>query len=124
MSRLHPAARRILLGPEDSAAGRILCGKSAIAALALLAISLHVLDLLTGIEMIQTYGLPTEQNPLARSLFQLAGPVGLGLAKLGIVGSGVGALAWLAGRGRRRLARNALVAVATLGLLGFSSNLV
>jgi|SRR5437588_332455 len=124
MHRLHPAVRRVLLGPDGTAAGRILCGRNAIIALAAVALSLHALDLLTGIRMIQTYGLAAEQNPLARGLFEFAGPMGLGVAKLTVVGCGVCALAWLAERGRPRLARNALVAVAMLGLLGFSSNLI
>jgi threonine/homoserine efflux transporter RhtA len=70
------------------------------------------------------FGIEQEQNPLARALFQLGGPFGLGVVKLGVVVTGVLLLVSIARAGRARLARNALVAIALLGLLGFSSNLV
>jgi hypothetical protein len=85
---------------------------------------LHALDLLTGIRLMLVFGIEQEQNPLARALFQLGGPIGLGVVKLGVVLIGVFLLVSFARAGRARLARNALLAVALLGLLGFSSNLV
>ena len=114
----------MLLGSDASVAARFACGNTAIMGLAVVALTLHAMDLLTGIRMIETYGLSPEQNPLARTLFALTGPAGLAAVKLSVVGSGVGALVWLARRGRPRLARNTLILVGMLGLLGFSSNLI
>jgi hypothetical protein len=70
------------------------------------------------------YGIEQEQNPIARTIFQLGGPFGLGAAKYGVLLLGVVMLVLVARAGRPRLARNALVLVAILGLLGFSSNLI
>jgi uncharacterized membrane protein len=116
--------RLILLGPDDSFANRIACGYRPIVVLALVALTMHALDLLTGIRMIELYGLSPEQNPLARLLFRLTGPFGLSIVKSGVVTIGVLALLALARRGRPRLARNSLLVIGMLGLLGFSSNLI
>jgi hypothetical protein len=93
-------------------------------ALAATAFALHALDLISGIRMMLVYGLELEQNPLARAIFMAGGPVGLTLAKLAVVGAGIGYLVWIGRAGRPRLARGALLVVALLGLLGFASNLV
>jgi hypothetical protein len=85
--------------------------------------TLHALDLLTGIRLMLVLGIEQEQNPLARALFQFGGPLGLGAIKLGVVLAGVLLLVSIARAGRVRLARNALLVVALLGLLGVSSNL-
>jgi hypothetical protein len=118
------AIRWILLGADESFGARFGCGRNSIAALAFIGLVFHAIDLLTGIRMMQEYGLNTEQNPLARTLFSITGPVGLAMVKFGVVGGGILLLVWLARRGRPRLARNALILVAVLGLLGFSSNLI
>jgi hypothetical protein len=92
--------------------------------IAAVAVVLQSLDLLSGIRLMLVHGIDQEQNPIARTIFQTGGPVGLIIIKLGVVLSGVLVLLLLARAGRRRLARNALVMVALLGLLGFASNLV
>jgi hypothetical protein len=89
-----------------------------------MAIVLQTMDLLTGIRLMLVFGIDQEQNPIARTIFDTAGPIGLTIVKLGIVLSGVLMLLMLARAGRPRLARNALALVALLGLLGFTSNLV
>ena len=124
MIQMRPTVRYILLGRDNAIGARIGCGNTAIASLGLLALSLHALDLLTGIRMIEVYGLAAEQNPFARMLFRAVGPLGLALAKFGVVGCGVFVLVLLGLVGRRRLARNSLVLAVLLGLLGFASNLI
>jgi hypothetical protein len=91
---------------------------------AAMAIVLQTMDLLTGIRLMLVFGIDQEQNPIARTIFDTAGPLGLTIVKLAIVLSGVLVLLLLARAGRPRLARNALAMVALLGLLGFTSNLV
>jgi len=91
---------------------------------AAVAVALQCLDLLTGIRLMSMYGLDQEQNPIARTIFDMGGPLGLTILKLGVVLTGVLVLLLLARAGRPRLARNALALVALLGLLGFASNLV
>jgi hypothetical protein len=120
--RMTGIVRWILLGGEDSIAARVGCSPRAIVALACAALMLHTLDLLSGIQMMQHYGLHVEQNPVARMLFESSGPIGLSAAKCAVVGSGTVLMVWLALQGRARLARNGLVFVAILGLLGFASN--
>jgi hypothetical protein len=102
----------------------VACTRPAIATLAAVALALHILDLLTGIRLMRVYGLDQEQNPLARAIFQTSGPLGLGAVKLGVVLTGIAVLLYLGRNGRGRLARNCLLVVAMIGLLGFSSNLV
>jgi len=89
-----------------------------------LAVLLHALDLATGIRMMLVYGVQLEQNPLARLIMIDAGPLGLAIAKLGVVGAGVLLFVRAAQVGRPRLARNCLLLAAAIGLLGFTSNLV
>jgi hypothetical protein len=74
--------------------------------------------------MMLVYGIQLEQNPFARLIMASAGPVGLAEAKLGVVLAGVLLFMRTAARGRPRLARNCLFLAATIGLLGFTSNLV
>jgi len=57
------------------------------------------------IRMMLVYGVDLEQNPIARTIFQVSGPVGLSMTKLTIVLSGVHVLVLLADVGRTRLAR-------------------
>jgi hypothetical protein len=85
---------------------------------------LQSLDLLTGIRLMLTFGIDQEQNPIARTIFQAGGPLGLTILKLGVVLGGVLALVLVARAGRPRLARNTLVLIAALGLLGVASNLI
>jgi hypothetical protein len=119
-SRLH----LVLYGPHNAWGARIGCGPRALTVLAATSILLHALDLLTGIRLMLVFGIDQELNPLARAIFQDLGPLGLTVLKLGVVLTGVLALLYLAHLGRPRLARNALLVVGLLGLLGFSSNLV
>ncbi|MCA1644220.1 MAG: DUF5658 family protein [Chloroflexi bacterium] len=88
------------------------------------AVALQTMDLLTGIRLMLVFGIDQEQNPITRSIFASGGPLGLMLAKLAVVLSGVLVLLLVARAGRPRLARNSLAVVALLGLLGFVSNLV
>lgn len=92
--------------------------------IAAVAVAMQSLDLVTGIRLMLTYGIDQEQNPIARTIFEAGGPVGLTILKLGVVLSGVLVLVLLARAGRARLAGNTLVLIALLGLLGFASNLV
>jgi hypothetical protein len=96
----------------------------AIVALAGVALLLNVMDLVSGARLMLRYGTPAELNVIARTLFEIGGPVGLAAVKLSVVGSGVLVLVYLAHQGRARLARNSLLLIAIIGLLGFSSNLV
>jgi hypothetical protein len=116
--------RLVLLGPDDSWGARVATGRLAIYALALLTLTAHALDLATGIRMMLIHGIGLEQNPIARSIMQHAGPLGLIEAKLLVVGVGVLLFVRAAQQGRGRLARNCLLAAAGVGLLGFASNLV
>jgi hypothetical protein len=124
MSRLRVRTRRLLLGPDDSWGATLATGPIAITCLAMLALVMHALDLATGIRMMLVYGIPLEQNPLARWLMTDVGPLGLAVAKLGVVGLGVLLFVRTAQLGRPRLARNCLLLAAAIGLLGFSSNMV
>ncbi len=117
-------SRNLLYGPDDAWAAHVACGPFSIALLAAVGLLLHSLDLFSGVRMMLTYGIEQEQNPIARTIFQLGGPLGLAAAKYGVLVLGIVLLILVAHAGRRRLARNALVLVAILGLLGFSSNLI
>jgi hypothetical protein len=121
-TRSHP--RNLLYGPDEAWATRAACGPWSIGLLAAVGLLLHSLDLISGVRMMLMYGIEQEQNPIARTIFQLGGPLGLGAAKYGVLLVGVLLLVLVAHAGRPRLARNALVLVAILGLLGFSSNLI
>ena len=117
-------SRKLLCGPDDAWVAHVACGPLSIGLLAAVGLLLHSLDLISGVRMMLTYGLDQEQNPIARTIFQLSGPLGLAAAKFGVLSVGVVLLVLVARAGRPRLARNALVLVALLGLLGFSSNLI
>jgi hypothetical protein len=99
-------------------------GRTAIYLLAGLVLVMHSLDLATGLNMMLTYGIHFEQNPLARFIMHSSGPIGLIWVKLGVVGLGVALFIRTAHVGRARLARNCLVLAATFGILGAASNLV
>ena len=116
--------RWILLGSDDSWGARVGTGPATLYALAGLTLLLHLLDLATGIRMMLVHGLSLELNPIARAIMQTTGPLGLIEAKLAIVGLGVVLFLREAKLGRARLARNCLLMAATLGVLGFASNLV
>ena len=117
-------SRKLLCGSDNAWVARVACGPLSIGLLAAVGLLLHSLDLISGVRMMLTYGLDQEQNPIARTIFQLSGPLGLAAAKFGVLSVGVVLLVLVARAGRPRLARNALVLVALLGLLGFSSNLI
>jgi hypothetical protein len=117
-------ARNLLYGPADSWPARAACGPLSIALLAATGLLLHSLDLISGVRMMLLHGIEQEQNPIARTIFQLGGPFALTAAKFGVVFSGVLLLVLVARAGRARLARNTLVLIALMGLLGFSSNLI
>jgi small-conductance mechanosensitive channel len=116
--------RWLLLGPDDSWGATLATGRLGITLLALFALSMHVLDLASGLRMMLVYGIHLEQNPLARYIMTTAGPVGLIELKLGVVLAGVLLFVRTAQVGRPRLARNCLLVAACIGLLGFTSNLV
>ncbi len=114
----------VLYGPELGWGAQVGCDFGTISGLAVCALLLHALDLVTGIRLMTVFGIDQEQNPVARALFQSGGPAELAIVKVGVVATGVVVLLWFARAGRPRLARNAMVAIALLGMLGFSSNLV
>jgi len=124
MTRMMTGARWVLLGPEDSWAATLATGRLGIAALAGLALLMHVLDLATGLRMMLVHGINLEQNPLARYIMTTSGPLGLVEVKLAVVLAGVLLFVRTAQVGRPRLARNCLLMAAGIGLLGFASNLV
>ena len=116
--------RWVLLGADDSWGATLATGPLGIYMLASLAVVMHVLDLATGLRMMQVYGIELEQNPLARFIMQNAGPIGLIEVKLGVVLAGVLLLVRTAQVGRPRLARNCLLLALGIGILGWTSNLV
>ena|SRR5579859_7299356 len=124
MLSLSVRTRWLLLGPEDGWGATVATRPLAITCLAMLALVMHALDLASGIRMMLLYGIPLEQNPLARMLMTEVGPLGLAAAKLGVVGLGVLLFVRTAQLGRPRLARNCLLVAAGIGLLGFASNMV
>jgi hypothetical protein len=122
--RVRGWTRWVLLGADDSWGATLATGPLGIYVLASLALLMQVLDLATGLRMMQTYGLDLEQNPLARFMMQNTGPIGLIELKLGVVLAGVLLLVRTAQVGRPRLARNCLLLAFGLGILGWTSNLV
>jgi hypothetical protein len=124
MSNLHLRTRLLLLGPDNSWGATLATGPIAITSLAVLALTMHALDLASGIRMMLVYGIQLEQNPLARAIMTDFGPLGLAAAKFGVVGVGVLLFVRTAQVGRPRLARNCLLLAALIGLLGFTSNMV
>jgi hypothetical protein len=116
--------RWVLLGADDSWGATLATGPVGIYVLASLALVMHVLDLASGLQMMQTYGIELEQNPLARLIMQTGGPIGLIEVKLGVVLVGVLLLVRTARLGRARLARNCLLVALGIGVLGWASNLV
>jgi hypothetical protein len=124
MTRLMTWTRWVLLGPEDSWGATLATGRLGIAALAGLAMLMHMLDLATGLHMMLVYGINLEQNPLARLIMTTSGPLGLVEVKLAVVLAGVLLFVRTAQVGRPRLARNCLLVAAGIGMLGFASNLV
>lgn len=121
---LRRRVRWLLLGSDDTWGATLATGPLGILALATLAIVLQVMDLTTGLRMMLVHGIGTELNPLARTVMSTAGPLGLAELKLGVVLLGILIFVETAHAGRRRLARNCLLMVAALGLLGFASNLI
>jgi hypothetical protein len=124
MVRVQSWTRWLLLGAEDGWGATLATGRFGIYALAACAVALHALDLATGLRMMLVYGIQLEQNPLARTIMQHAGPLGLVEVKLGVVVGAVILFVRCAQAGRPRLARNCLLLAAVLGMLGFASNLV
>ena len=124
LARLQGWTRWILLGNDDSWGATLATSPLGIYVLAGLALALHTMDLATGLRMMLVYGVELEQNPLARYIMTTAGPLGLIQVKLGVVLLGVLLFVRTAQVGRARLARNCLLLAATVGLLGWASNLV
>jgi len=114
----------MLLGADDSWGATLATGRLGIYMLASCALLVHMLDLATGLRMMQLYGIELEQNPLARLIMHNAGPIGLIAMKLGVVMAGLLLLVQTANVGRPRLARNCLLVAVGIGILGWSSNLV
>jgi hypothetical protein len=124
MTRVQGWTRWILLGDDASWGATLATGPAGIYWLAALTLTMHVLDLATGLRMMLVYGVHLEQNPLARFVMNTAGPIGLVELKLGVVLVGVLLFVKTAHVGRPRLARNCLLLAASIGILGWSSNLV
>ena len=124
VTRVRGWTRWVLLGADDSWGATLATGSLGIYTLAGFALLMHVLDLVTGLRMMQLYGVDMEQNPFARFIMQTAGPMGLIEMKLGVVVAAVVLFVCTAQVGRPRLARNCLLAAAGIGILGWSSNLV
>ena len=124
MTRAHVWTRWLLLGSDTSWGATVATGPLGIYLLAACALCLHLLDLATGLRMMLVYGVQLELNPLARFVMHTAGPLGLVELKLGVVLAGVLLLVRTAQVGRARLARNSLLVVACIGMLGWASNLV
>src|SRR5689334_9707287 len=104
MSRAVELTRWILLGPEDGWGATWATGRLEIYALAAFALLMHVIDLATGIRMMQVHGIGFEQNPIARRVMTTSGPLGLIELKLGVVLLGVLLFVRTASAGRPRLA--------------------
>jgi hypothetical protein len=124
VTRVRGWTRWVLLGADDSWGATLATGPLGIYMLASVAVLMHVLDLATGLRMMQVYGIELEQNPLARFMMQNTGPIGLIEMKLGVVLAGVLLLVRTAQVGRPRLARNCLLLALGIGILGWTSNLV
>jgi hypothetical protein len=114
----------VLLGDDDSWGATFATSRFAIHALAAFALVMHLVDLASGIRMMQLYGIELEQNPLARAVMLSTGPIGLTELKLAVVLGGLWLLVRVARVGRARLARNCLVVAAVIGMLGWTSNFV
>ncbi len=114
----------MLLGSDESWGATLATRPLAIYVLASFALAMHVLDLATGLRMMQQYGIELEQNPLARAVMYAAGPIGLAELKLAVVVVGLWLFVRVARAGRPRLARNCLVIAGVIGMLGWTSNLV
>jgi hypothetical protein len=124
MTRVHVWTRWLLLGRDDSWGATFATGPLGIYVLAGFTLAMHILDLGTGLRMMQVYGSHLEQNPLARFIMNNAGPVGLVEVKLGVVLAGILLFVRTAQAGRARLARNCLLIAAWIGMLGWTSNLI
>ena len=124
MTNVQNWTRWILLGSDDSWGATLATGRLAITALAIFALSMHALDLATGLHMMLVHGIGVEQNPLARLIMRTGGPFELVGVKFGVVLAAVVVFVRTAELGRPRLARNCLLIAACLGMLGFASNLV
>jgi hypothetical protein len=124
MHSARSLSHKLIYGPDEAWGTTFGCGHLSIAVLSAMGLLLHSLDLFSGVHMMLNHGIAMEQNPIARTIFELTGPLGLATAKFGVVFLGVAFLVLLARAGRPRVARNALVLVAIIGLLGFSSNLI
>jgi hypothetical protein len=124
LTRMQERTRWLLLGDDASWGATFATGRLFIYALAGFALLMHVLDLATGLRMMQLYGLHLELNPLARFVMRTGGPMGLIELKLGVVLAGILLFVYTAHVGRPRLARNCLLVAAGIGILGWTSNLV
>ena len=85
---------------------------------------LQVLDGITAVQMMQAHGTASELNPVMQTMFLHSGIVGVAAIKAAVAGPLGILFSRLARRGRIRLARAGLLAVAALGLAGCISNLV
>lgn len=92
--------------------------------LAIFALAMQGLDLISALRMIGSHGLSSELNPLARAIFMQGGPVGLTAIKMGVIVAAVWLFIRVAREGRVRLAAAALVLSALVGAFGYYSNQV
>jgi hypothetical protein len=66
LTRVRGWTRWVLLGADDSWGATLATGPVGIYLLAIFALGMHILDLATGLRMMQVYGIGLEQNPFAR----------------------------------------------------------
>jgi hypothetical protein len=91
--------------------------------LACVAVVVDVIDAVTGIQMMSARGASAELNPVVRSIFLLVGPGGVLALKIAAATLVLTAFVYLAWRGRRRLAANAILLAIAMGVLGVLSNI-
>ncbi len=92
--------------------------------LAGLTVLLHALDLVTFLRLTAEHGTSLEANPIIRAAFIHGGSPGVAVVKLGIVVVASALFVLAARSGRLRFGRNCLALAATMGLVGFLSNVV
>jgi threonine/homoserine efflux transporter RhtA len=83
----------------------------------------QLLDLATFVPAVARVGIHAESNPFARTLYELAGPLGPAALKAAAIAIMLLALVRVARRFPRRVVPSAAV-IAGIGLFGATSNLV
>lgn len=109
-------------GHRLSLRGEMAIERVVLTLLVLFVLLTQLLDLLTALHMVLSYGVDAELNPLLRTALIQSGLAGATAFKLG--GATVAVVMWLAlaRAGRGRLARNCLLLAVAIGLVGVLSN--